>query len=125
MECKTRYQCSQCDEIHEDEDDARECCQPEVWEVYECGECGKLHGSDEVAAKSCCEQLVKCPACSRDYGQYNIASHSIEVAGHCPACATLCSPLMSSSRSKICTTSEPVQTPAFCKGAGDAPSNHQ
>ncbi|HCP04635.1 MAG TPA: hypothetical protein DIT61_14180 [Pseudomonas sp.] len=89
MECKTRYQCSQCDEIHEDEDDARECCQPEVWEVYECGECGKLHGSSEVAAKSCCEQLVKCPACSRDYGQHNIASHSIEVAGHCPACNPL------------------------------------
>jgi len=89
MECKTRYQCSHCDEIHKDEDDARECCQPEVWEVYECGECGKLHGSSEVAAKSCCEQLVKCPACSRDYGQYNIASHSIEVAGHCPACNPL------------------------------------
>lgn len=31
-----KYQCDNCSENHDDYDDARECCKPEIHEVYVC-----------------------------------------------------------------------------------------
>lgn len=35
--------CGKCDEQHDYEDDARECCAPEVYEIYVCPVCDKEH----------------------------------------------------------------------------------
>lgn len=79
------WQCSSCNEIHDDEDDARECCAPEIYEIYGCPGCGKVH-EEEHQAISCCEQLERCPCCARDYGAGHIQAFAVRLAGHCNTC---------------------------------------
>ena len=40
-----KYECGRCAELHDWEDDALECCQPEPKEVYICDECEEAHES--------------------------------------------------------------------------------
>jgi hypothetical protein len=49
------YKCNNCGTLHEDEDDAYECCS-DIEEVdgFKCGECGELY-EDKEEAKECCE----------------------------------------------------------------------
>jgi len=51
---KVKFQCGECGELHTFEDDAHECCRPEVLEVYVCGRCQSLH-LEEAEAEKCCE----------------------------------------------------------------------
>lgn len=86
MAIKKLYQCSSCDDIHDHEFEAEECCQPEVYEVWQCSDCTKVH-EEKARAESCCAVgRVKCPACARDYSPSEIAATAIEVAGHCQTC---------------------------------------
>jgi len=39
---KEAYQCPRCDTVHEDEDDAEDCCKPDVETVYICERCEDL-----------------------------------------------------------------------------------
>ena len=48
----TVYTCDTCGTEHDDEDDARDCC-----ECWQCEECGATHG-DEDEAKECCERWI-------------------------------------------------------------------
>lgn len=50
---KTSYECGQCYNVHDYEDEARECCPPTVKEVYLCPECEDAHNSREDAAECC------------------------------------------------------------------------
>lgn len=47
-----KWRCEECGELHSDEDDARECCLPEVSEVYICPICDRAHTREEDA-KEC------------------------------------------------------------------------
>ncbi|TRO24866.1 hypothetical protein EQ826_15520 [Ectopseudomonas mendocina] len=79
------WQCGKCREIHEDEDGARECCMPEIYELWQCPECKKVH-DEEHEANACCEQPVRCPGCSRDHGAGSLMAFAVRVAGHCSQC---------------------------------------
>lgn len=49
------WRCEECGTVHDDEDEANECCRPEITEGYQCGECGTFY-VDEVDANNCCAQ---------------------------------------------------------------------
>ena len=82
---KSIWKCSECGEFHDHEDDARECCAPEVYEYFGCPECGMVH-EEETDALQCCEVFERCPCCARDYGQTHLQAFAIRVAGHCNTC---------------------------------------
>ncbi|KIO49624.1 hypothetical protein [Nitrosospira sp. NpAV] len=48
-----KWKCGECGDLHDDEDEARECCEPSVFEVYVCPTCGEEH-SAEAEAIDCC-----------------------------------------------------------------------
>ena len=51
----TAFKCTECDTLHVDEDDAKDCCpQFEKIEAFECGECGEIY-EDNEEAKDCCK----------------------------------------------------------------------
>jgi hypothetical protein len=82
------YVCGRCEEAHKDEDDAAQCCPPEVWEAWACDSCGKEHGMEQ-AADSCCPGNVdhtRCPVCFRDYHPRDLDATCIQVVGHCQKC---------------------------------------
>lgn len=47
------WRCEQCGEIHDDEDEASECCPPEITALFRCTACRKTHQSEEEA-EGCC-----------------------------------------------------------------------
>lgn len=49
---KAVWRCNACRFTHDDEDDARECCQPSITEGYECPVCGEFH-AEEAEAIAC------------------------------------------------------------------------
>ena len=55
MKAKTMYQCGECGDVHDFEDEAIECCQPRVTEVYVCSTCDEVH-LDKEDAEQCCPQ---------------------------------------------------------------------
>lgn len=52
MQILERWKCGECGEIHDDENDARECCLPGVFEVYQCPICKTSH-IDSQEAEEC------------------------------------------------------------------------
>lgn len=54
------WKCHECGEIHENEDDAYDCCRPEVSEGYLCPECGEFHRREQNAL-DCCEHDQDAP----------------------------------------------------------------
>lgn len=51
----TKYRCEECGEIHEEESEAVECCQPGVTEIFQCSVCHATFDDDEVAEEHCWE----------------------------------------------------------------------
>lgn len=47
------WRCGACKGDYDNEDDARKCCAPPVYEVYICPCCGAAH-DDEKGAMNCC-----------------------------------------------------------------------
>lgn len=47
IQIRTLYKCGSCGDIHDDEDGARECCQPEVEEMFECPVCKTIHDGED------------------------------------------------------------------------------
>ena len=86
---KELWRCGECCEIHEDEDDARECCRPSVTELYGCLDCAGVHESEREAEQCCGVFEVRCTNCSRDYKSIDINAKAVQIAGHC----TVCNPL--------------------------------
>lgn len=89
---KRAYECLRCNEVHENEDRAEECCRPEVGEVWLCDVCDGAH-DDEPDAEKCCAgrvkavgpETVRCPSCGRHQALI-LHAVEIEVAGHCSEC---------------------------------------
>ncbi len=52
---KTMFQCPTCGELHEWDDEAEDCCPPNVARltVYECGNCGTTYGDQDLARRCC------------------------------------------------------------------------
>jgi hypothetical protein len=72
------FVCDRCDEAYVEEDEAAECCRPEVLEQYECPVCKGLHRL-ETEADECCPrdkrlQPMKCPICMREADTFEIAA---------------------------------------------------
>ncbi len=55
-----KWECGHCGELHDDEDEANECCQPTIAEKWECGECGEVYDSESEAEECCTEAFVEC-----------------------------------------------------------------
>lgn len=93
-----KYECDACNELHDDEDGARECCMPGVIERYFCPICGESHDEEDDAHKCILSHAEiesaddeHCPNCLRpaDTAQFRI---EIAVAGHCSTCNPLYNP---------------------------------
>jgi len=92
----TRYECSSCNERHDDEGDAEDCCKPEVFEIYICPSCEVEHDLREDA-QACLEghstgdMADSCPCCLRhlDGQQFRV---EVSVAGHCSTCNPIYTP---------------------------------
>lgn len=85
---KKMYMCCMCEELHERESDAEECCQPEVEEVYVCEVCGEQHDIEQDA-DDCCpagEKHEYCPSCYRDLDVLSLDRAAVAIAGHCQIC---------------------------------------
>lgn len=53
MKLEPKWKCHECRTIHDDEDSAHECCQPEVSEGYLCPECRVWHETESKALDCC------------------------------------------------------------------------
>lgn len=74
------YQCSDCGEWWDIEEDAVECCAPRVIHGYKCDACGDYHVL-KANAENCCE--FQCREC----GEWNIEAADIcEQCGHDTSC---------------------------------------
>lgn len=81
------WRCCECNATHDDEDDARECCQPSIEECYGCPDCDEVHSCERQALKCCEDQcFTRCPCCARDYSEHDINHFAVTVAGHCNTC---------------------------------------
>jgi len=49
-----KYRCNGCDDIHDYENDALECCAPGAIEIFLCPVCGQMH-EEVIAAMNCCD----------------------------------------------------------------------
>jgi len=88
------WKCCECEEIHDDEDGAEDCCKPRIEELYRCDLCDEVHEGEDEAAECCGDSaedgsLINCPACRRDYRSNEIAAQAVEVSGHCQTCNPL------------------------------------
>lgn len=50
-ETETKWECPICEELHDEESEALECCQ----DVWECPDCGTNHASEEDADECCAD----------------------------------------------------------------------
>jgi hypothetical protein len=50
---EAKYQCSRCGDVHDFEDDAGDCCRPDVREIYECPSCKRIY-HEMSSAVACC-----------------------------------------------------------------------
>lgn len=50
-----KWECGECGELHDDDDEARDCCRPRIYEVYQCPVCYESH-SDIDKAISCIDE---------------------------------------------------------------------
>lgn len=52
-EIEEKWVCGECAQLHDDEDEAIECCRPCVTHIFICPECGE-HCDTEDKARECC-----------------------------------------------------------------------
>lgn len=89
MESKKVYVCSRCDESHNYEFEAEECCQPAIWEMWACSECDETYDTEAEADRCHEASAASCPVCARGYGASDIAFQAIKLAGHCSTCSPM------------------------------------
>lgn len=59
MNAKELWRCDECGETHEYEEEAYDCCPPEVDLIYECGECGKTFDEKKDADLCCSDEVLE------------------------------------------------------------------
>lgn len=50
---QTKWECQNCYDLHDSEDEAIECCPPEVQEVFICPKCGETNRTEDEAIECC------------------------------------------------------------------------
>lgn len=50
---QSKYKCPRCDELHDDYDEALECCELNIAEVWLCPVCQDQFGDEEMAIECC------------------------------------------------------------------------
>lgn len=83
---KLKFKCGECGDLHDDDDDALECCRPTISEVWICGTCNEHHDHESGAQVCCGDAAVRCPSCARGYGEASLDAVAICVADHCRTC---------------------------------------
>jgi rubrerythrin len=73
------YVCSHCEAEHDDMEDARDCCKPDVYTRYRCSVCRDLHRTEEQAEKCHATAHVgaqprQCPICMASAETFQIAA---------------------------------------------------
>lgn len=54
--------------------------------VYKCGSCGEIHDDEDDAVNCCGIDAVQCPSCRRDHPSITLSFQAIKIAGHCTTC---------------------------------------
>ncbi len=101
-----KWECGACNELHDHEFQAENCCAPEITELWVCPICDEGHDK-KADAESCCQDTDACVTCPQFLRDHDIGSLSYE-AVKSPVTAQLAhrvSPLINSKRFRICTTS--------------------
>jgi len=83
-----KWECGSCNELHDHEHQAEECCAPEVTAVWVCPVCDEGHDKKEEA-EACCpdiETTITCPRCFRDHSIGTLNYEAVKVARHCNTC---------------------------------------
>ena len=65
MKIQKVYECQQCFTIHDDEWDAKHCCEPEIETYYRCGVCGELHQFEDDAESCCADKELATKRCTK------------------------------------------------------------
>lgn len=91
LEIEELWQCTECDEIHDYEDSAINCCKPEILTLFKCTACDTVHDLPS-SAKKCCTEDILCPKCLRDHHEHSINASAVKVTGHCSYCNPFYSP---------------------------------
>lgn len=89
IEIVRKWECGACNELHDREYEAEECCAPDITEVWMCPACDKAHEAKDEAAKCCpvsSDNVVTCPSCRRDHGIGSLGYSTVRVTGHCNFC---------------------------------------
>jgi hypothetical protein len=73
------YRRNECNTWHDDYDEARECCDPQIRNGYKCDGCGEYHTLKENAENCCPSVEYTCPKCQIEYG-------TIDEAEECCGC---------------------------------------
>lgn len=86
------WRCHECFELHDNEDEARECCPIQIDEGWQCSKCGEFH-FEKHFAEQCCHEEYTCPACQSCFDTQEAAEeccgyplmratpHELEMAG--------------------------------------------
>jgi hypothetical protein len=75
MTISSCYKCCGCGELHDMEDDAVDCCKPEIIDGYKCDECGSFYRShDKGEALKCCATKFLCAKCDAEFYNEDDAS---------------------------------------------------
>ena len=53
----SKWICGRCDKSHDYEEDAAECCRPDIFENWICSSCGEYH-EVEGYALDCCREVI-------------------------------------------------------------------
>lgn len=86
MGIEMKWRCGECHELHIDEYEAHECCQPAVTPVFVCPSCNDCY-FDEADAEHCCGfSIERCPVCCRNHASSSIDAFAVRIAGHCRVC---------------------------------------
>jgi hypothetical protein len=83
-----KWECGACNEHHDHEYQAEECCAPDVTELWVCPVCDEGHDK-KADAEACCletDACITCPQCLRDHDLGSLSYEAVKIAGHCTTC---------------------------------------
>ncbi|BCP56308.1 hypothetical protein K32_49250 [Kaistia sp. 32K] len=91
-EIQVMYECDRCNQLHDREYQAEQCCEPDVRTVYVCPVCDNACSTRE-SATACLASHVEVPECDTEHcpnclreAETSQLRIEIAVAGHCSTC---------------------------------------
>lgn len=83
-----KWECGACNELHDHEHEAEQCCAPDVSRCWVCPACDRAY-SAKKDAEDCCPDKdidITCPSCIRNHARNTLSYHAVRIAGHCTDC---------------------------------------